>query len=492
MLPASFENNLLNVTNRDAVFQRAQRLLSELVSERLTDEARALFAATPQLGIAAADNYFLHYTLFPRLRAENPDQLLGKILSFQREYVKSQDFSRARAITVHSHVFSAIHSIAFTKRLVELLLEELRRRMPQEQLQQLLQQLQQAAGAGGGQQQGQGGGQQQQQGGAQPQQQGEGGQQPQQQQQPSADAQQALQQLSSALADALDKGTFDEALRAAEKAARTARDLDQLAGGRWAGKDEADRLRELLDLSSAVFAVRDAERIVSLAKETVARMPFFTRIRKERDRLGDEIAGYTLTHNLDRALPRELALPEELFETKLASGGLLAREKLTVREGAIYVLIDKSGSMEGSKTVWARSVALALLALARRKGVRFFLRFFDLRPHELVDDSDPARLTRLLLTVASGGDTSIDDAVRTALRDLRERGLERLTNTIVIITDGEDRVTVRKDELRRHGASLVSVMIQGENSTLREISDEYLRAELTTDGALRIVDAVRR
>jgi len=479
-------NNLENITVRDAVFQRVLRTISQLVSARLKGEAKILFDAIPQLHIAAADNYFLHYSLFPMLRSKNPDQLLDKVLGFQREYMKSEDYSRARAITTHSYVFSTIHSVVLTKKLVEQLLEELKRRIPEEQLQQLLRQVQQAQAQQAQAQQAQA---------AQQAQQAQAAQQAQQ----AAQAQQVLQYLSSAAAAALNKNIFDEALRAAEKAAGTARDLYQLTGGRWAGS-EHDELRELLDLTELVLGVdantvsslaSKAGLVISRAKEAVANMPFFTKKRKERDRVGDEIAGYTLTRNIDRALPRELALPEELFEAKLASGGLLAREKLVVKEGAVYVLLDKSGSMEGEKTVWARSVALALLTLARRKGARFFLRFFDSGVHELVDDKNPARLARLLLTVAPGGGTNIDLAIRAALRDLKERGLSKLTNTIVIITDGEDKVTVARSELLASNAHLISVMVKGWNESLRAISDKYLTAELTTQGTLRVVEAAR-
>jgi uncharacterized protein with von Willebrand factor type A (vWA) domain len=519
--PRQLVNNLLNITSRDAVFWIKAKAIVEKALERLEErDARLLLQSYPQLAVVAGDSYFLHYSILPLLRERNPDQLLNEVLEEQRKYVTSPDFSRVRTITKLSDLFSTIHAVAFAAEFARRLMEELRKRLPPEQYQQLLEQLQRLAQqAEQNAQQGQGAGQQppqgspQQQGGGQsqqPQQQGgqvaQGGQQPQQQPQQQGREGGQTGSPSSRLgvivdywpsgggfqlplpSDAVGEA-FRDALEEAERAARAAKDIADIVG---VGK-EPGSLDLLLDLTERVFEVKGAERILALAKKTVDAMPFFVRREKERHRrFGDEIAGYYLTKNPERALPRELALPDELFFAKLAGGGLLAREKLAPREGAIYVLLDKSGSMSGEKTVWARSVALALLALARRKRAKFFLRFFDTLAYDLVGDEEPARLLELLLRVGSNGGTSIDTALQTAIEDLAERGLSKLTNTIIIITDGEDEVRTARRELERVGARLVSVMIRGSNGTLKRISDQYLKAELSAEGALRLIEVVRK
>ncbi len=486
----TLENNLLNVRIKDPVFLPVARRITEKTLRLLTDEdAKLLLKAYQQIPVIAADNYFLHYSLLPRLRSDdNPDRLLNKVLEAQREYVKSKQYSTVRTVTKLSDTFSTIHAVAFTKTFVEQLLEELRARAPQ-QYRQLVEQLRQAAQSpqsqpGGGQQSQQP--QAQQQPGGQQQTQQQGGQ-PQQSAQP-----QGGQQPQQGLGRLLDSNSVGKAFRKAQeeadRAARVARDVSSLFD---VGKGPGS-LDVLLDLTGSVLEVKGAEKILSLAKKVVDAMPFFVHRKKEKDRrFGDEVAGYYLTKSVGRALPRELALPDDLFYAKLVGPGLLAREKLTVREGALYVLLDKSGSMEGEKTVWARSVALALLALARRKRARFFLRFFDTRVYDLVTDERPPQLLEMLLKVVSNGGTSIDTALRTALEDLHKRDLARLTNTIVLITDGEDKVTVKKEELQRAGARLISVMIQGSNDTLCYLSDHYLRAQLSEHGALRLVEVVR-
>jgi uncharacterized protein with von Willebrand factor type A (vWA) domain len=496
--PRQLVNNLLNITSRDAVFWAKAKTIAEKALERLEERDARLLLQYPQLAVVAGDSYFLHYSILPLLRDQNPDQLLNEVLEEQRKYIATPDFARVRTITKLSDLFSTIHAVAFTAEFARRLLEELWKQLPPEQYQQLLEQLRRQAAQQSGQQpqqQGAGGHQAAQQSGQQPQQQGAGGQvAPSPSQQP----------LSSVIVNygsssgggsqlplpsgAVEKA-FEDALEAGERAARAAKDIADVVG---VGK-EPGTLELLLDLTNSVFDVEDAERIVALAKKTVDAMPFFVHREKERiRRFGDEVAGYYLTKNPERALPREMALPDELFFAKLAGGDLLAREKLAPREGAIYVLLDKSGSMSGEKTVWVRSVALALLALARRKRARFFLRFFDARVYDLTGDEEPERLFEQLLKVGSGGGTSIDTALQTAIEDLAERGLSKLTNTVIIITDGEDEVRTARRELERVGARLVSVMIRGSNETLERISDQYLKAELTAAGALKLIEVVRK
>ena len=56
----------------------------------------------------------------------------------------------------------------------------------------------------------------------------------------------------------------------------------------------------------------------------------------------------------------ELAMPDEIFYSKIING-FTGKEKRLLSPGAYSVLLDKSGSMyEGDKTLWSRSVALAL------------------------------------------------------------------------------------------------------------------------------------
>jgi len=198
---------------------------------------------------------------------------------------------------------------------------------------------------------------------------------------------------------------------------------------------------------------------------------------------------------VERALPRELALPDELFYMKLAGNGLLSREKLMVLEGALYVVVDKSGSMGGHKLVWSRSVALALYRLAQMKRRKYFLRFFDTQVHpEGKPITDPVEALEYILKIPADGGTDITRAINTAVNEIVETKLSNLTNTIILITDGEDTVYTDPKLLTSNNISLVAVMIDGHNKTLRDLAEkskgQYLKVVPDKEGALRIISAI--
>jgi uncharacterized protein with von Willebrand factor type A (vWA) domain len=290
------------------------------------------------------------------------------------------------------------------------------------------------------------------------------------------------------------KDLLEEASKEAEQATKELKEITRFAGGKHAGK-QPGTIEFLADLADAIRKQKVDVKVIELAGKIADFMPKFTKMKKTKDKHGDELAGYRLTKRFEEALPKELALPDELFYYKLASSGFVAKEKQTIKEGAFYVLIDKSGSMAGEKTIWARAVALALLRLARAKKRRYFARFFDYNVYDLLDDADFQKLLTAILTVQSDGGTSIDSALRTALRDLTEKKLAEQTNTIIIITDGEDEVTVEPEEFKKTNTTLIAVMIQGRNETLQMIAEKtggkYMKAVLTTDGALKILEEVR-
>jgi len=488
------ENNLTNITVNDPIY----KVITDRVMEYLPENLKKLYSNVQQLPVIAGDNYFLHYSLYPQLRSKNSDNILDKVLGYYKQYVNSNEYQKIKQITTLDDELSLLHTIKLTENIAEILKQELEKQiqnMPQQQIQQLMQML----GMGGV-----GSGGNSQQGGNQDQQSGSTAVDPDrlldkllQQAQNNQQAQQVLNQL---MNNAMNKvasnpSGFAKAFVEAKEKTEKAKELKDLMGGRSAGK-EPGSFRKLLDLADKVYEVKDADKIISLGKKIESSLPRFTKIRKERSRLGDEVGGYARTHKIEKAIPRELALPDELFYMKLVNG-FISKEKIVTKEGSYYVIIDKSGSMEGEKTVWARSVALSLYKLARKKKRRYFLRFFDTRVYPSDKPlSNPYDIVEHILAIKSDGGTDITYALRTALKDLKEHGLDKYTNTVIIITDGEDEVDERLvEEFKRANTVLVAVMISGYNSTLEKIAKatggQYTSAELTSDGALKIISLVR-
>ena len=465
-------NNLINISNRDIVYQT----LVKSIGRFLPKELRVVYNNSPHIPIITGDSYFLHYSIYPMLREKNDDQILEKVRKFTMEYIGREDYQRIKTITTLDDEMSRIYAFELAKTILEKIKEEINKRAQQGQgpsFQQLVEQaIQQQLTPNNGS--------------SQMRQQQQGGQQPQQNTQ-----NQAIQQLQQAVQQALKNIVNNEMKmktiqKEVQEKTETANKVREMMGGQSAGK-EPGTFQKLINLTDKILETEIGKEILTFSDKLLKNIPRFTHKIKKRDIHGDELAGYRTTKRIERAIPRELALPEELFLKKFANG-FLSREKLSTYEGAFYVLIDKSGSMEsGNKTLWSRSVALALFKLAQRKGRKYFLRFFDKNVYDL--QSNPSEILESILTVRCDGGTSIDRALYEALNDLKE--LKEYTNTIILITDGEDVVSTVKADLRRVNAKLISIMIQGHNKTLKELSDIFMTAQLTPEGALKVVEVVR-
>ncbi len=286
----------------------------------------------------------------------------------------------------------------------------------------------------------------------------------------------------------------NDAMASASKKMETADKIEKLMktnrpGGRSASRDDIP-LEKLIDLTDKVLTVENAENIISTANKLFDIMPKFTKKMKTRSNTG-ELGGYYKTLHISNVLSRELAMPDEIFYSKIING-FTGKEKMLLSEGAYYVLLDKSGSMyEGDKTVWSRSVALALFKIATMKNRKYFLRFFDNKPHELMDK--PYEIVNAILTVEANKGTYIEGALETSISDLKNTKLSFRTNTVIVITDGEDKINM--DSILKHLSKLdiniISVMINGYNEGLKKISNKYLNAKLNEDGALRLLNIAK-
>jgi len=500
------ENNLKNITTRDPVYNITAERIADFIMNSLPEDLKSYskLLKSQHFKIISTDNYFIHYSNMPMLKNHNEDKILNEVLEFQKEYIRTERYASLKSITTLDDEMSLLYSKTFTTILLRKMLEKL----PDEKKKQILQKLQSlpeppsetsddsipippdtsndmpppdvsvpgAPGSGTPSE----------------------GTAVDSSSSSNENFEEELENILNEVMNELKQQGIDlkQILKETQKEAQeTTEDLNNVRRifGRSAGK-EPGTLSFLSELANEIIKKRVNMKIIEVAGKIIDRMPLFVKIKKEKDIHGDELAGYRLTKNIEKALPRELSLPDELFFYKLASSGFLSKEKMIVKEGAYYVLIDKSGSMDGEKTIWARAVALSLLKLAREKRRKFFMRFFDFQVYDLADDSNVEKLLTMLLTVRSNGGTNIDRALNTALKDLEK--LKEQTNTIILITDGEDKVETKPEDLKKYNASLVAVMIEGRNDILKKLAEasggQYLSAVPTEDGALKIVDLLKK
>lgn len=159
----------------------------------------------------------------------------------------------------------------------------------------------------------------------------------------------------------------------------------------------------------------------------------------------DEVSDVELGSNLSRLLPSELAQVahpslRRAFMARLVEGRAMQYRLSgtdTLGRGPLVVCLDKSGSMDGPKDIWATAVALALLEVAHRQRRPFALLCFDgAVKHEARVGIEEALPEECLFVSASGG-TNITGVLARALSIIQESGGAMKKADVVLITDGE-------------------------------------------------------
>jgi Mg-chelatase subunit ChlD len=167
--------------------------------------------------------------------------------------------------------------------------------------------------------------------------------------------------------------------------------------------------------------------------------------RRQRVKHGaDEITDVEQGADLARTLPAELAkLSHRLLRLDFMRS-LLERQVLQYRlsgtaalgKGPLVVLLDKSGSMDGPRDVWATAVALALLDHAQRERRMYALLGFDSRvKFEAVVKPGDA-LPEGGLFVGCCGGTEIGVALERGLEIIRTHPGALKKADLVLVTDG--------------------------------------------------------
>jgi uncharacterized protein with von Willebrand factor type A (vWA) domain len=178
-----------------------------------------------------------------------------------------------------------------------------------------------------------------------------------------------------------------------------------------------------------------------------------------------------------RVLPEQLAQDDDVFFMKLAKNDLMVREYQIKKQKkqALYLLIDVSGSMAGARSVYASATALSLVRQAIKNEATYFLRFFDEQPSQLERVStkeDAIKIGKMLLQQPfSGGGTNFNNAIGTAIKDIKKDAEKFDKVEIMLITDGDCYLNITKQDLGK--IKLHSTIIDGYNEDLKNISETY-------------------
>lgn len=233
---------------------------------------------------------------------------------------------------------------------------------------------------------------------------------------------------------------------------------------------------------------RDTPALRNVARMT-GRLQRDMRQKRARRVVGgnEEIVNVTVGDDLSLILPHELAtlrhpLLKREFQRKFHEQSLLQYETEgteSAGRGPVVICLDGSGSMGGMPNEWARSVALALVTIARReKRDACIIEFSSAGQIEQWDFLKRERIDteRVLdfVTHFFGGGTRIVEGLTVAQDFINTRPEFRKAD-IVLITDGydhwnEDRDGVLKRELNDKG-----VRIHGVAIGMRANENEYLQ-----------------
>jgi len=138
----------------------------------------------------------------------------------------------------------------------------------------------------------------------------------------------------------------------------------------------------------------------------------------------------------------------------------------TKRPTNIYLVVDTSGSMEGSKIDLTRAALRSFVEQIRGDRDQVGLIAFAsdvnvLRPLQPLDDAGRADLNRGIDQLQAKGNTSLIDGVWEAYTELTLRGTPEAINAIVVMTDGQENNSdhslpeLQRRIQREHGTSVV-------------------------------------
>ena len=266
-----------------------------------------------------------------------------------------------------------------------------------------------------------------------------------------------------ALADSMDESAIRQGVRGAAEAVNEQLDAEESAASAlgWGqeefskeGSENAAAIKARL--SDLLQSQRKLQEIVDLA----GRMRNILRaIRETMPAHGaGELTDIEQGSALDRLLPSEkvmlrhpayrLLLARKLYENGALQYKLESREK--EGRGPIVVCIDDSGSMAGSREVWAKAVALSFLELARKEGRPFaYCTFSTVVTTEFVEPIGSKTSPDQLLEVLSrfnGGGTDFSEPLRWAMDQIdKEETLAKAD--VVFVSDGYSRAD--NDIIRR-------------------------------------------
>ncbi len=224
-----------------------------------------------------------------------------------------------------------------------------------------------------------------------------------------------------------------------------------------------------IDAYDAIEEISNEEIFIKTNREESIQVNRLEKIAPVSDKM--EIDNYKNINELKKALPRELAQDDDVFNVKLFTKSLIVQKFYETEadsfkpistsrnekgkdanrfEQKFYLLLDRSKSMEKNmRTFFSKCVAAEFLRRKMNSNAKIFYRPFDSKAGSLFKiekkEDFPVLIERILLTTTGGRSTNIQLAVEQAVKDINY-DKEMLKAEILIITDGISKIN--KNELK--------------------------------------------
>ena len=221
-------------------------------------------------------------------------------------------------------------------------------------------------------------------------------------------------------------------------------ELEHFAGwGAGSGSPQAVGGAEKAQLASQVEC---NPKLAEIAKEAGRLKQIASSVQRQKPAEGCEVSSVKCGDDLGRLLPSELVKLTDPalildFGKKFTERSLLEydlKSKQPEGRGPIVVCIDNSYSMSGSREVWSKAMALALLTIARKQKRDCRVIHFDSSVSRTDDFkfTEDVEVQHLLNSMVhfSGGGTNFENPLRAAHETI-DTDLKKAD--IVFITDGE-------------------------------------------------------
>ena len=247
-----------------------------------------------------------------------------------------------------------------------------------------------------------------------------------------------------------------------------------------AGKEESpDTQLKRAELAADMVKGKEIWLKISRQLDRIVKMRTAKSNETEPNPDGDDIHHRPIRgfHEIHKLPPTEYTIPKSYRMYKIATQATQIRERIirTDKIQLLYIIIDCSGSMEGTKIHKAGGILMNRLKAVMKEEAIVYTRFFDTRLFTEHFANTPEKAKELIGHFQkenfNGGGTNIARCVRDSIKRINELLVEDpnlIRPELVVITDGEDRIDLTINDFGK--TRMHSFLVNAHNQQLSEIA----------------------